>query len=73
MAKPKTVICSLDEVPAFRCEADEQIFWSTHELAEELLKEREVGETADARAETDPPTDEERAQGQEASATARRD
>jgi len=60
MEKPKTVIRSLDEVPAFRCEADEQIFWSTHELAEDLLdeapslKEGKGRETADERAEDDP-------------------
>ena len=71
MAKPKTVIRSLDDVPAFRCEADEQTSWSTHELAVELLKARsceegEVGEAADVHAETDPRTDEERAQVEKA-------
>jgi hypothetical protein len=34
---PRTVIHRMEEIPAFTTEAEEQDFWSTHELAPELF------------------------------------
>ena len=34
--QPMTILRSLDEVPAFATEAEEAVFWATHEFSDEL-------------------------------------
>jgi hypothetical protein len=36
--RPREIIHSLDEIPAFADECDEVAFWDTHEMSEELME-----------------------------------
>ena len=38
------MISSMDEIPQFASEADEAEYWYTHELSDELIRQRTVTE-----------------------------
>lgn len=37
--RPRTIVHSLDEIPAFANECEEHEFWSTHEFSDELMEQ----------------------------------